>query len=58
MCIRDRFSSVAGQLISWEWEIRTNVELGIPGTIILVSVILFLLSAVVGPKLRERRAAS
>jgi zinc transport system permease protein len=52
------FSAIAGQLISWEVEIRTRVELGIPGTIILVSVVAFIVSAVIGPVLRERRTES
>lgn len=52
------FSSVAGQLIAWEVEVRGGPELGIPGTIILISVTLFAVSAFVGPLLRERRAAS
>lgn len=52
------FSSVLGQTISWEIESRTRLRLGIPGTIILVSVGLFVASAVVGPAIRERRATS
>lgn len=50
-------SSLLGQAISWEIESQTRLRLGIPGTIILVSVSLFVLSAIVGPLLRDRRTA-
>lgn len=52
------FCCLVGQGISWEVETRTQVRLGIPGTTILVSVALFVLSAVIGPMLRDRRVPS
>jgi zinc transport system permease protein len=45
--------AVAGQAISWEVMVRTKVELGISGTVILLSVLLFALSMFVGPRLRR-----
>ncbi|MFO0843694.1 MAG: metal ABC transporter permease [Gemmataceae bacterium] len=51
-------SSLLGQAAAWECENRFDLRLGIPGTVILVSVTAFIASAVVGPRLRERRAAS
>lgn len=50
-------ASVAGMGIAWEVEARTNLKLGIPGAVILVSVGLFVASAALGPWLRERPAA-
>lgn len=50
-------SSLAGQAISWEVESHSNTRLGIPGAIILVSVVLFGVSALVGPVLRQRPAS-
>lgn len=50
--------SLAGQAISWEVESQTRTRLGIPGTVILVSVALFTLSAIIGPRLRQRPAES
>ncbi|MFM7149452.1 MAG: metal ABC transporter permease [Gemmataceae bacterium] len=50
-------SCLVGQVISWEVESHTNLRLGIPGTIILVSVSGFILSAIFGPMLRHRPAA-
>jgi zinc transport system permease protein len=53
------FVSVAGQALSWSVETAfqargMNVRLGIPGTIILLSVLLFALSLVIGPWLSRR----
>jgi zinc transport system permease protein len=48
---------LAGQWISWEVEIRYKTPLGISGTIVLVSVVCFLVSMVIGPWLRGRKAA-
>jgi zinc transport system permease protein len=45
-----------GQWISWEVSVREGVELGVSGTIVLVTVGMFLLSLVVGPRLRARTA--
>jgi hypothetical protein len=46
---------VAGSLIAWETEARFGKSgaLGIPGTVILISVAAFVVSAVVGPRLRR-----
>ena len=49
-------SSLVGQVVVWEVESRTTAKLGIPGVIILVSVALFVGSAVVGPWLQRRAA--
>ena len=46
-----------GQWISWEVGIRYGTQLGISGTIVIVSVVLFLVSMVVGPWLRSHPAA-
>jgi zinc transport system permease protein len=51
-------SSLAGLAIAWEVESRTSRRLGIPGTIILVSVAAFVVVAAAAPLLRERRPAS
>jgi zinc transport system permease protein len=40
---------LVGQWIDWEVQVRSGVELGISGTIVLVCVGLFLLSLVFGP---------
>jgi zinc transport system permease protein len=53
------FVSVAGQALSWSVETAfqargMNMRLGIPGTIILLSVLLFTLSLVIGPWLSRR----
>jgi zinc transport system permease protein len=48
---------LAGQALTWELEARTGTRLGIPGTVILVSVALFVASALFGPLLRRVRAA-
>jgi zinc transport system permease protein len=52
-------ASIAGQGLAWEVENRSDgdVAIGVPGAVILVSVVLFVISAVVGPWLRERPAA-
>ncbi len=42
-----------GQWLSWEIGIRTRVELTVPGAVILLSVFLFILSALVGPWYRS-----
>jgi zinc transport system permease protein len=48
--------SVAGLWASWEVEIASHyqIKLGVPGTIILLFVILFILSMVLGPWYRSR----
>ncbi len=46
--------SVVGQAVSWEVGIHTPVDVGISGTIVLLSVGLFLVSTVVGPAFRRR----
>ena len=49
------FSSLFGVVLCWEVETRTRTALGVPGTIILVSVVLFVLSALVrGLSVRPR----
>jgi len=47
---------VGGQWLSWEMYMGANIKLGISGTIVLLSVLLFVLSMAVGPWLRARRA--
>jgi zinc transport system permease protein len=49
--------SVGGQWLSWEIDEGARVRLGISGTIVLLSVLAFVLSMIVGPWLRARRAA-
>lgn len=46
--------SLAGQWLYWEVEVRTGLQLGIPGTIILLAVVFFTLSLVIGPLLHIR----
>jgi zinc transport system permease protein len=46
--------SLLGQWASWEMEMRYGTRLGVPGTIILLSVGAFLLSMVLGPWFRSR----
>jgi len=48
---------VTGQALTWEVEAQTGTRLGIPGTVILVSVALFVASALFGPFLRRTRTA-
>jgi zinc transport system permease protein len=47
-----------GQWISWEAEVRFKTPFGISGTIVLVSVGVFMLSMLVGPWVRSRKIAS
>lgn len=49
---------LVGQGVAWEVDNRFGFELGTPGTIVLVSVFGFIVSAVVGPLLRERKPAT
>jgi zinc transport system permease protein len=49
------FVPVVGQWISWEVSVRYQTQLGISGTVVLVSVGLFLLSMFAGPWLRSRK---
>jgi zinc transport system permease protein len=49
-------SSLLGLLLSWEVETRTGARLGESGAIVLISVALFGLSMVLGPRWRERPA--
>jgi zinc transport system permease protein len=50
--------SVVGQLLSWEIEVRSDytIKPGISGTIVLFNVVAFVLSMLVGPWLRARKA--
>jgi len=48
---------IGGQWLSWEGKIFTGIELGISGTVVMLSVALFLVSMLVGPALRRRGAA-
>jgi hypothetical protein len=48
---------VGGQWLSWEIESHFNLKLGIPGAIVLLSVAQFIVSALVGPKIRRQGAA-
>jgi zinc transport system permease protein len=50
-------SCVAGQALTWELEARTGTRLGISGTVILVSVALFVVTALIGPWMRRARPA-
>jgi zinc transport system permease protein len=49
--------SLGGQWLSWDLGMATPIKLGLSGTIVLLSVFAFLLSMLVGPWLRSRRAA-
>ncbi len=51
------FVSVVGIVLSWEMSIHTREDIGISGTIVLLSVAVFLLSMVVGPAIRRRSVA-
>jgi zinc transport system permease protein len=44
--------AVAGQLLSWEVGVRTGVEIGTPGTVVLLSVAVFAVSMLIGPAAR------
>jgi zinc transport system permease protein len=46
---------VGGQWLQWQMEMGAHVRLGISGTIVLLSVLVFILSMVAGPWLRARR---
>jgi zinc transport system permease protein len=48
---------VCGQMLSWELGTRAGVDIGIPGTVVLLSCGLFALSLWVGPILRRRAGA-
>jgi zinc transport system permease protein len=55
-------SCLLGQVISWEIDLILEQQyqgkrIGMPGTIILVSVALFFVSAITGPMMRERKRA-
>ncbi|NBO91319.1 MAG: metal ABC transporter permease [Planctomycetia bacterium] len=55
MCL---VSSLGGLFLCWEVETRLHIRLGIPGTIVLLSVTIFALSAIIGPfakRLPEQR---
>jgi len=47
-------SALGGQWLSWELEAGSGVELGISGTIVLLSVGIFLISALAGPFWKAR----
>jgi zinc transport system permease protein len=46
---------VLGQLLSWEVGIHSDVQLGIGGTIVVLSVLVFFASMLLGPRLRGRQ---
>jgi zinc transport system permease protein len=48
--------SVVGQWLYWEMDQGAGIKLGIPGTIVLLNVLAFVLSMAVGPWLRGRLA--
>lgn len=45
-----------GQWLSWEMEMGAKIQLGLSGTIVLLSVLAFVVSLVLGPWMRGRRA--
>jgi zinc transport system permease protein len=49
--------SLAGLASSWELGARYNVNVGIPGAIVLLSVFFFVVSLFMGPLVKNRRAA-
>lgn len=49
--------SVVGLGASWEIEVRSGMRIGVPGTIVLLTVALFFVSMLVGPYWRNRRMA-
>jgi zinc transport system permease protein len=51
-------SSLGGLALDWEAGMRYRLRLGIPGVIVLISVVLFIVSIVLGPLLRDRAARS
>jgi zinc transport system permease protein len=48
---------VGGHLLSWELGAGAGIDLGVPGTVVLLSCGLFTLSLCVGPSLRRRTGA-
>jgi zinc transport system permease protein len=48
------FACVTGQVLSWELNIRFDLQVGVSGVIVLFSVFLFVLSMVVGPLIRKQ----
>ena len=49
-------SAIGGQWISWELETRAAIELGVSGTIVLLTVAIFSLSAILGPFRTQNKA--
>ena len=49
-------SAIGGQWISWELETRAAIELGVSGTIVLLTVAIFSLSAILGPFRTQTKA--
>jgi zinc transport system permease protein len=49
--------SVVGHVLTWEIGLRTGLELGIGGTIVVVGVLLFFLSMALAPLVRGRQPA-
>jgi zinc transport system permease protein len=49
--------SLGGQWLNWEMGVGAKISLDLSGTIVLLNVTAFVLSLVVGPWLRSRRAA-
>jgi zinc transport system permease protein len=50
------FSGVVGQLLSWHANWNLELQVGTGGTIVVLNVLMFIVSIVVGPRLRERPA--
>jgi zinc transport system permease protein len=48
--------SLVGEWLSWDMPMGKNIRLGVSGTIVLLNVFAFILSMMVGPWLRARRA--
>jgi zinc transport system permease protein len=49
--------SLGGQALSWEVSARYDAPVGVPGTVVLLSVVVFFASMAVGPWLRNRAGA-
>lgn len=49
--------SLAGLWLSWDLPLGANIKLGVSGSIVLLNVLAFIVSMMVGPWLRTRRAA-
>jgi zinc transport system permease protein len=49
--------SLVGQWLSWDLNLGANIKLGVSGTIVLLNVLVFILSMMIGPWLRARNAS-